>query len=212
MLESGEVDPPKARSVFVVGVTTEAKSVLVSTVGGTALLLFHVGGRAPRVSDEVLTSPDKAVLVPVVIGAAPRVAAEVLTSPDKAMLLVSGVVGGTDTPIGEIVEKPEPVSTLGALLLRNVVQIPSAEAISRPLPFLEVVPKSGPLINLKLRRLSPVWAFSTQHWTLSPEEEEGQRFRSLYEIKSIVSLYGGEEAKFKCFGGDSSKTYRKLAT
>lgn len=172
MLEPVEVDPPKARSVF--GGVTETDSVLVSTVGTT---LFHVAGRAPRVSDEVLTSPDKAALVFDVIGRAPRVSAEVLTSPGKAKL-VSGVVG-KNPPNREVEVKP--VSTLGASSPRNVLNTPAAEAISRPLPFLEEVEKLG-TVNLALRicrRLSPLWALSTQHWTLSPEEEEGQRFRSL---------------------------------
>ena len=94
-----------------------------------------------------------------------------------------------------------------ASLLGNVLHTPDAEAISRLLPLLlllGVVEKSDsptpkfvdplkadPLIGVKrierlpliCRRLSPLWAFSTtQHWTLSSEEEEGQRFRSLDEI------------------------------
>lgn len=136
MLEPGDVDPPKATSVFGV---TDATSVLVSTVG---TMVFDVMGRAPRVSAEVLTSPgmvfgvvlaspDKAMLVSGVV----------LTSPGKAML-VSGVVG-TDPPNGEIGVKPVP--TLGASLLCNVLNTPDAEAISRPLPLLEVVAKSDPL-------------------------------------------------------------------
>ncbi len=119
-------------------------------------MVFDVMGRAPRVSAEVLTSPgmvfgvvlaspDKAMLVSGVVltspGKAMLVPGVVLTSPGKAML-VSGVVG-TDPPNGEIGVKPVP--TLGASLLCNVLNTPDAEAISRPLPLLEVVAKSDPL-------------------------------------------------------------------
>lgn len=117
-----------------------------------------------------------------------------------------------------------------------MLHTPDAEAKSRPLPLLLGVaeisesptpPKYDPLeadplkgVNrierlpwICCRRLSPLWAFSTtQHWTLSSEEEEGQRFRSLWGKLIIVSRYGEINSTWADLWRESFETYRKLAT